>query len=556
MKMSTTISNSDFKDYIQNKYYYVDKTLLIEELFDKGDQVTLLTRPRRFGKTLNLSMLKYYFDINEDNKYLFKGSKIEKSDIFEQHLNKYPVIFLTLKNVKGKSWNKIYSLIKSSISKLYKNHNYLLKSDKLDDYDKETINKIIRKQLDESDYSLSLYNLSEYLQIHYGKKVVILLDEYDTIVNEIYDKESYDNIMNFMRVFIGSAFKGNEYLYKGVITGILRIAKESMFSGANNIMVRTILDDDFSDKFGFTDKEILSTLKYYGLGSKIVEIRKWYNGYTFGTNVIYNPFSIASYIQKKSLEGYWVGTGDDTLIRNLINKSDIRFKDNIDALIRGDSIQEYIEDNIVFDRLDNPKYLWSLLLFSGYLKAKNIDRKIYKLEIPNEEVKELYKYVMMSYFESVVDNGNKIIDAILADDIDMLKEEIESLTMNKLSYNDSSENFYHGMYYGVLLRLETKDYEVKSNRESGNGRYDIAIIPKNDSKKGYIIEFKVLQGESSRDTNKIKTKLKKLSEDAIKQIEKKRYKTELIQKGVKNIVILGIAFKGNNISVSHKNISV
>ena len=555
MKM-TTISNSDFKDYIQNRYYYVDKTLFIEELFNRGDQVIILPRPRRFGKTLNLSMLKYYFDINENNRELFKGLKIEKSYIFEKHLNKYPTIFLTLKEVKGLSWDEIYGDLKFEIAKLYEKHSYLLNSKKLTQFNKNIINKIITREAPIQDYKNSLYLLSEYLYKHYEKEVVILLDEYDTPINSIYDKDIYDNVINFMRTFIGSTFKGNEYLFKGIITGILRIAKESMFSGANNILVRTILDNDLSDKFGFTEEEVLEILNYYDLDSKIEEVRKWYNGYTFGNSVIYNPFSIISYIQKRTLEGYWVGTGDDTLIRNLINKTDSTFKDKIDILINGNSIQEYIEDNIVFTRLNDPNYLWSLLLFSGYLKAKHVDRKIYELKIPNEEVKDVYKYTMMSYFESVVDNSNKIVEAMLDNDTHNLKQEIESLTINKLSYNDSIEHFYHGLYYGVLLRLETAGYEVRSNRESGGGRYDIAIIPRSKGKVGYIIEFKVLQGAKTQDNDLIKIKLRSLAEEAIKQIEDKRYATELLDKGVNNIIILGIAFKGNIIHVSHKNLSL
>ena len=553
MKMSTTISNSDFKDYVKKKYYYVDKTLLIEELFERGDQVILLPRPRRFGKTLNLSMLKYYFDIKEDNKDLFKGLNIEKSKLFEKHLNKYPVIFLTFTEIGSKTWEDTYNDIKIKISRLYEEHKYLLNSNKLDDYEKDIIKKIITKEANYSEYKISLYTISQYLYKHYGKEVIILLDEYDSPVNRNTTKVYFDDMMIFLRDFISSAFKGNDYLFKGVITGILRIAKESIFSGANNIMVRTMLDNDFSDKFGFTEEEVTEMLTYNNLDDKLKEVKEWYNGYTFGNNIIYNPFSIASYIQKKSLEPYWVGTGDDTLIRNLINKTDIRFKDKIDILINGGTIQEYIEDNIVFSRLNDSEYLWSLLLFSGYLKARHVDRKIYELQIPNEEVKDVYKYTMISYFKNIVDNSNKIIDAILADDIEKLKKEIESLTTIKLSYNDSTEHFYHGLYYGVLLRLETESYEVKSNRESGGGRYDIAIIPKDNNKTGYVIEFKVLKDEKSKDEI-IKMKLEKLAEEAIKQIEDKKYETELVNRGIRNIKILGIAFKGNTIYVSHKSI--
>ncbi len=545
MKM-IELSNSDFKLFINENKYYVDKTLLIEELFNKGSEVTLLPRPRRFGKTLNLSMLKYYFDISENNKDLFKELKIEKSNIFEKHLNKYPTIFLTFKEIKGKSWNKIYGDFKFAISKLYEEHSYLLESDKLTPFNKDIISKIIKEEGSIQHYENSLKILSEYMCKHYEKKVVILLDEYDTILNDIYDKEIYDNIINFMKIFIGSAFKGNEYLFKGVITGILRISKESMFSGANNILVRTILDNDFADKFGFTEDEVLEILKYYNLESRIKEVREWYNGYTFGDNVIYNPFSIVNYVQSRSLEAYWVNSGNTQLIENLLFNSAISIKEDLEDLIKGKKIKAEIESNIIFGGLDNSKYLWSLLLFSGYLKCTNLYENVYTLEIPNKEVKNCYRSIMKSFFAKVSKDPLKIVDAIKEGNIELFKKGIEWIIMNISSNQDLiSENSYHNMLIGLLAYLYN-EYEVKSNRESGNGRYDLAIIPYDKNRLAYIIEIKILDKEDKED------KLKKVAEDAIKQIEEKRYTTELLNRGIKNILALGIAFQGKKIFILDK----
>ncbi len=551
MKMSTTISNSDFKDFINNKYYYVDKTLLIEEIFSKGSEIILLPRPRRFGKTLNLSMLKYFFDIEEDNRDLFKGLKIEKSSIFQNHLNKYPVIFLTLKDIKGKNWNNIYGLIKINIADLYNEHKYLLNSSKLEEYEKNLINKIIKREAEETDYQYSLHKLSEYIYRYYDKKVVILIDEYDTIMNDTYDKEIYDNILNFMRVFIGSTFKGNRYLFKGVITGILRIAKESIFSGANNILIRTILDNDFSDKFGFTEFEVSNMLKYYDLEDNMDNIRNWYNGYTFGNSTIYNPYSIASYVESRELKGHWLGTANDSLIRNLVNKSESIIKDKIDNLIKGEAIEELIEENIVFSELNKPKYLWSLLLFSGYLKATVNYNGKYLLSIPNKEIKIMYNKIREEYFTDIIPelaiSMDKISLAILNDDIENFSKEIKNLLMSKLSSYDlgkNKENVYHVIILLSLLRLEyNNNYEVRSNGESGKGRYDISIIPKDRNKTGYIIEIKVAKGEKN---------LKLKAEEAITQIEEMKYTIELVNKGIKNIRLLGIAFEGKELYLVDK----
>ncbi len=556
MKMSITISNSDFKDYIEKQYYYVDKTSLIEELFSKGDQVILLPRPRRFGKTLNLSMLKYYFDISEDNRDLFKGLKIEKSNIFEKHLNKYPTIFLTFKEIEGNSWKDIYGLIKLTISNLYKEYKYLLKSDKLDNYDKDIINKIINGEAESQYYKISLKILSEYLFKHHGKESVILLDEYDTPINSFYSKEIYENIMSFMKVFIGSTFKGNKYLYKGVITGILRIAKESMFSGANNIVVRTILDNDFSDKFGFNEEEVSETFKYYDIKDKIEQVKEWYNGYTFGNNNnIYNPFSIINYIQKRTLDAYWLNSGSSLLIEKLILNSDRDVKDKLEELIKGNRIEEDIEENIIFSELNEPKYLWSLLLFSGYLKALEGDLGKYILSIPNKEIKKLYNKIMEKYFNSltpsIVNFMNKIAKAVLNDDIDSFRKELQDLLLSNISSYDISkdiEEVYHIITLFSLLKLEHKnEYEVKSNIESGDGRYDIAVIPRDINKIGYIIELKVAKDEKY---------LTRKSEEAIKQIEKNKYHIELVKKGIKNIKLLGVAFQAKKVFIIEKDLDI
>ena len=553
MKMSTTISNSDFKDYIKEKYYYVDKTLLVEDIFTKGDQVVLLPRPRRFGKTLNLSMLKYYFDIKENNRDFFKGLKIEKREIFEEHINKYPVISLTFKNVNGMDWKEDSIKLIAEISREYRRHEYLLESNKLKERDKKYFNKVLDEDKD-LDYSISILELSRLLYQHYDQKVVVLLDEYDTPVNKVVDENHYKYLMNFLKNMIGNTFKGNDYLLKGVITGILRIAKESMFSGANNIMVRTILDDDFSDEFGFIEGEVLEILKYYNLDSKIEDVKEWYNGYTFGRNVIYNPFSIVNYVQEKKLDSYWVNSGSSSLIEKLIHSSDKDVKNKIEELIKGNSIEEDIEENIVFSELNEPKYLWSLLLFSGYLKAIENDIGMYILSIPNKEIKSVYSKIIVKYFNMLVPNiitfMNKIAKSISNDDIESFRKELENLLLSNISSYDISkykEEVYHIITLFSLLRLEYKnEYEVKSNIESGNGRYDIAIIPRDISKIGYIIELKVAKDEKD---------LIAKAEEGIKQIEENKYYTELIKKGIKNIKLLGIAFQAKEVYIIDKKFS-
>ncbi len=551
MKKMIGKSTDNFKEFRKYNYYYVDKTLLIEELFNKVDKVVLLPRPRRFGKTLNLSMLKHYFDINEDNRELFKGLNIKKRDIFNEHINKYPTIFLTLKEIKGLSWEEIYGDFKFAISKLYEEHSYLLKSDKLSQFNKDIMNKIIIKEASIQDYKNSLYLLSEYMYKHYGKEVIILLDEYDTPVNNLYSDNIYDSIMSFMKVFISSAFKGNQYLFKGVITGILRIAKESIFSGANNITVRTILDKDFSDKFGFTEVEVKDILKYYGMEDRIEEAREWYNGYTFGDSIVYNPFSIVNYVQKKVLETYWLNSGNNSLIDSLLLNSDKSIKDKLEELIKGNSIEEEIEEGIVFSELDNPKHLWSLLLFSGYLKANEGTIGKYLLSIPNKEIKKLYSKIIENYFNKLVVGLLPIMDniakSILNDNIEEFRKELQNLLLSNISSYDigkNKEEVYHIITLFSLLKLEYKnEYEVKSNIESGNGRYDICIIPRNINKIGYIIELKVA---------KDKEYLKNKADEAIRQIEENKYYIELVKKGITNIKLLGVAFESKAVFIIDK----
>ncbi len=552
MRKMTETSNSDFKAFIVENKYYVDKTLLIEELLGDKPQVLLFPRPRRFGKTLNLSMLKYYFDIEEDNKELFKGLNIEKSNLYEKHLNKYPTIYLTLKEVKGSSWDNIYGDFKFAISRLYKEHKYLLNSEKLDVYDKKLIDEIIKEEASIQEYKNSLNLLAEYLYKHYEKKVVILLDEYDTSMNAFYDKDTYDNIAGFLRTFIGSSFKDNRYLFKGVITGILKIARESIFSGANNITVYNMLDRDFSDKFGFTEIEVTKILEYYGIKDNLGEIRSWYNGYTFGNSIIYNPFSINNFIIKRELKSYWVNTSDNLLIKDLIMSSDVSIKRKLEELIEGNIIEEEIEENIVFSQLNNPKYLWSLLLFSGYLKAsKSIDNK-FLLSIPNREIKSLYNNIIKEYFSNIIPNLSSIMDkislSIMNNDIEKFGEEIRNLLITKLSSHDVGKNkeaVYHVIIFLSLLRLEYNSYEVRSNKESGDGRYDIVVIPKNNSKIGYVTEIKLA---------KIRENLEKKAQKAISQIEEKKYESELKERGIKNIIAIVVAFKGKKVYVIHKNL--
>jgi hypothetical protein len=554
MKRRIPLGISDFKSLIIDEYYFVDKSLFVKEILEDGAQVLLFARPRRFGKTLNMSMLKYFFDINGDNKSLFEGLKIyEHKDIMERQ-GKYPVIYLTFKDEKYSRWESTLKGLEILVSKLYEGFSYLLDSSELSEHNKEEIRKIIKREVDDVELSKSLLSLSEFLYRHHKSKVVILIDEYDVPIQNGYLNGFYDEIIEFMRNFLSGGLKDNPYLEKAVITGILRISKESIFSGLNNLKVNTMLNDQYSEYFGFTEKEVEKILDYYSLESKMDDIRGWYNGYLFGKDVIYNPWSVLYYTSNhnEGLRPYWINTSTNDIVKMLLTKGGQEVKKDLEDLIKGEKIYKRIDENIILPDVDkSSESVWSFLLYSGYLKIcqKHLkDGKIYcYLEIPNLEVKYLYKEVILSWITDniSINKFELMLNSLINKDIETFEDILGEYVLKSASYFDiegESERFFHALVLGMLISMEG-DYHIKSNRESGLGRYDIMMIPKDKSKPGIVIEFKKVN------TRKKET-LEMAAKNALEQIKNKNYSSELIELGISDILELAIVFEGKKVMVA------
>ncbi|OQY03150.1 MAG: hypothetical protein B6I20_05645 [Bacteroidetes bacterium 4572_117] len=555
---------SDFKSIITNNNYYIDKSLFIEELIQSQNAVMLFPRPRRFGKTLNLSMLKYYFDKNEpENEKLFTKLKIwQTDDEVKQHCGKYPVIFLSFKDAKANNWEDCFELISYEISKLYKQHIYLLKGDMLYDFEKNVFNQILNETASKVKYQNSLKQLSEFLQRYHSEKVVILVDEYDTPIQSGYDKY-YEDVIMFMRNMLSGAYKDNIHLYKGAITGILRVSKESIFSGLNNLSVYSILDSKFSDKFGFTEPEIKQIIEDFKVKTKYSQIKEWYNGYKFGkTEDIYNPWSILNFIlqPEDGFKAYWTNTSANELIKNEIKKKDAdTVRKDILKLINNEPIIKDIEENFVFPDLKNDTdLLWALLFYSGYL---TVNRKIalneYELIIPNYELKIIFKKTILEWLKKDI----KIIKSLLQNTanylinnkIEEFEKGFKQIIGDTFSYYDTAKNheYVYQSYILGLLTIIGDDYIIKSNRESGEGRYDIMLIPHDKSKNGVVIEIKQLAVKTNHNLSE-KQLINKSITEAKNQIDKNKYYKELIDNKLKkeNIVKVPIVFVGKEPYIS------
>ncbi|QXM06619.1 AAA family ATPase [Crassaminicella indica] len=546
------IGISDFKKLITENYYYVDKSLFIKEIINDGSEVILLPRPRRFGKTLNMSMLRYFFEkSDEDNKYLFENLKVNKYKDIMGMQGKYPVIYLTFKDIKDGNFQKCYEKMKEIISIEYYKHKYLL-DNYLKGIEETYFKKILSMEASQGQYETSLKNLSKFLSEYYNQKTIVLIDEYDTPIQSGYLSGYYKEIIEFMRNFLSGALKDNEYLQKGVLTGILRVAKESIFSGLNNLKVCTILKNHYSDKFGFLESEVEEILKYYNIESEMDEVRKWYNGYIFGENIIYNPWSILNYVDnyEKGFRAYWVNTSSNDLVKIVLTKAGETVKKELEDLIKGKAIVKQINEDIVMNDVENgSENVWSFLLFSGYLKVINenlkMGRSFCTLEIPNFEVKYLYEEIILSWFKESINNEkfNYMLKSLTTGDIETFEDIFSEYIIKSASYFDieESEKFYHAFVLGILVALN-EEYEVKSNRESGYGRYDVALIPKDKNKLGIIMEFKKVN-------KRRKETLEIAADKAIAQIKDKNYKQELLDMGIENIMELGIAFEGKEVLV-------
>ncbi|WP_338988186.1 ATP-binding protein [Fusobacterium animalis] len=539
------IGLSDFKHLIEEDFYYFDKTKFIDEVIKDGAQVKLFTRPRRFGKTLNMSMLKYFFDIKkaDENRKLFKNLYIEKTESFKEQ-GQYPVIFLSLKDLKATTWEEMERKIIITLSDFFSEYEYLL--NELTGISFENLKNIIYRKADIDELTTTLKFLTKILYEKYNKKVVVLIDEYDSPLVSAYINGYYEKAKNFFKTFYSIVLKDNNYLQMGILTGIIRVIKAGIFSDLNNLRTYTILSDVYTDSYGLTEEEVEKSLKDYGIEAEISNVKDWYDGYKFGDSEVYNPWSILNFLQDKELRAYWVDTSGNDLINDVLKKIT---KDTVRALERlfnGEGLRQNISGTSDLSKLLDESELWELLLFSGYLTIEEkIDQKNYILRLPNKEVKELFKD---SFLEKYFGRGNKLSDlmeALTENRIDEYEEKLQEILLTSISYNDTkkgNEAFYHGLIMGMGLYLEG-EYITKSNIESGLGRYDFSVEPKNKNKRAFIMEFK--------STDSVE-KLEEVSKEALEQIEAKKYDVSLKQNGIKELTYIGIAFCGKKIKISYK----
>ena len=493
-------------DYVraQSEYYYVDKTLLIKEFLDRKPLVSLFTRPRRFGKTLNMDMLRVFFEISEDDtsKYFTDKAIWKCGEKYRRHQGKYPVIFLTFKDVKFDTWEATIGKIRGLLQEEYGRHQELLSSDRISQYEREYFEKILGALANDVELTSALERLSKMLTVHYGKAPIIIIDEYDTPIQEGYSKDFYDEIIGFMRIFFSGAFKDNKNLSYGFLTGILRIAQESIFSGLNNLSVNTVMDEEYDSFFGFTEKEIEKLLVYYGMSEKENELRDWYDGYLFGNEEIYNPWSVINYISKGCIpQAYWVNTGKNEIFEEIMNAATDDIVEKLHILLQGESVIARIDQNVVYRSLaEDPANIYSLLLVAGYLKTQKKDLQadgsyLCEVTIPNKEIASVYKSEILSHF----------------------------------------------LQKGIIALMDNQ-YKIKSNRESGDGRYDICMIPREKRYPGILFELKWEKNLEEEDLNL-------LAEEALQQITTLKYDADMREDGITDILRFGIAFSGKKVRV-------
>jgi len=551
---------SDFKEVIEGNYYYVDKSLLIKELIEQGAKVLLIPRPRRFGKTLNLSMLRHFFEKTAaDTSRLFRHLKIwQAGEEYTGRQGKYPVIFLTFKDVKETRWKNALEKMQRLIQAEFLRHEYLRDDQRLRAEERDYFADIVKLKANQSAYEDSLKQLSHYLARHHEQKVILLIDEYDTPIQAGYVNGYYAEVVGFMRNFLSGGLKDNSYLEKGVLTGIMRVAKESIFSGLNNPGVFTLLHPEFSTAFGLTEDEVGQALRDFNLADRYENVRNWYNGYVFGDQVVYNPWSIVNYLNSadKKFRPYWLNTSDNAIVEKLLTRGGKELKRELESLIAGDSVEKSIEESIVFGEIEQREdLLWSFLLFGGYLKYlssrwdENREKQYYQLAIPNREVRKAYTDLVERWFTSKFDYEKleTMLRALREGELRLFEQLFQEMVVQIFSYHDfgaESEKVYQAFVTGLLVWLGG-DYELKSNRESGYGRYDLMIIPKNKEQLGYVIEFKKV---STYDQETVETAVAK----AFAQIEAKAYEAELRGRGVKTIRKLAIVFEGKKVWVKEQ----
>ena len=550
-KKAIPVGIENFKELREEGYYYVDKTFLIYEILINKAKVTLFTRPRRFGKTLNMSMLKYFFNIEnkEENRKLFENLKISNSTYMSEQ-GKYPVIFISLKDLKENNWEECLESIKDIMYKVFNDYEFL--REKLNLVEKRQFDKIWEMTGNEKNFKTSLLDLSKYLNKYYSKKVIILIDEYDSPIINAFDKGYSNEAIEFFQVFYSSVLKTNDSLKYGILTGITRIIKEGIFSGLNNLKVDTVLDKRYAEYFGILENEIIEMLDYFEIEYKMEEVRTWYNGYIFGDNKVYNPWSIVNFVDNQEIKAYWANISGNTLLENMLDNAGESVYTDLKRFTDGESIEKYISDGTTIKSLlSSNDEIWQLFLYSGYLtKAdeqteKTESKNMYNLKIPNREIRSYFGDLFLNRFFGTEVKTNILIKALENGDMKKFEKTLGEIMINMLSHFDldsEMEKIYQVFMIGLVGFLMGK-YEIISNNESGYGRYDLAMIPIKSNEKAYLMEFKISKTEKGMSSK---------AEEALKQIDEKKYDTRLKARGIKNILKLGIAFYGKSVKVASK----
>ena len=560
MTRQVAIGIQQFDTIIERKCFYVDKTDFIREWWESGDDVTLIARPRRFGKTLNMSMLEYFFSLDHaDRGDLFEGLSIWENEKYRALQGTYPVISLSFARVKETNYKDTREMICAILRNLYIKHSFLKDSEVLTDADRAYFDRMLAVEISNSDACSALYQLSDFLYRYYGKKVIILLDEYDTPMQEAYVNGYWDEIVSFTRSLFNSTFKTNPYLERAVMTGITRVSKESIFSDLNNLKVVTTTSDEYATAFGFTEEEVFAALDAYGYGDQKDDVKYWYDGFIFGQHKdIYNPWSIINFLRSGKLTTYWANTSSNALVSKLLRQGSVSIKSMFEKLLDGESISCPIDEQIVYNQLDdNEDAVWSLLVAGGYLKVLGREPKVsgrpqmYTLDITNAEVRDMFYDLVRGWFRANKSEYNGFVKAMLACDTDAMNDYMNDVALNLFSYFDTGkrpkkenpEIFYHAFVLGMVVDLQ-RDYVVTSNRESGFGRYDVMIEPRDKNQNAYILEFKVFNARREQT-------LEDTVRAAHAQIDEKQYEAALVAKGIpsERIHKYGFAFEGKKVLI-------